>query len=171
MKRAVAAAVSSAAGFAAVLGAHLASGTSHGLAAGLKKAPPAGNGPSSGSAARAGGSGGSTGTTTTSAPSNSPTTSAAAGQVASAVGSSEQYGYGVLSVKVTVEGRRITDVSVASLQTAESYSQSIAQQVIPVLRQEVLQAQGVQVNGISGATYTCEAYVLSVQSALTKLNL
>ena len=40
--------------------------------------------------------------------------------------------------------------SVANLQTAEQYSQTIAQQVIPVLRQEVLAAQGVHVNTISG---------------------
>jgi uncharacterized protein with FMN-binding domain len=62
------------------------------------------------------------------------------------------------------------DLSVANLQTAEQYSQSTARQVIPVLRQEVLAAQGVRVNAISGATYTTEAYLNSVQSALTKLN-
>jgi uncharacterized protein with FMN-binding domain len=91
-------------------------------------------------------------------------------QLASAVGSTEQYGYGVLSVKVTLRAHRIVDVSVVNLQTAEQYSQTIAQQVIPVLRQEVLAAQGVRINAISGATYTTEAYLYSVQSALTKLN-
>ncbi len=40
------------------------------------------------------------------------------------------------------------DVSVVNLQTAEQYSQTIAQQVIPVLRQEVLAAQGVRINAI-----------------------
>lgn len=92
-----------------------------------------------------------------------------AGQLASAVGTNEQYGYGVLSVKVTVRGDRIVHLSVANLQTAEQYSQSLADQVIPVLRQEVLAAQGVQVNGISGATYTTEAYLYSAQSALNKV--
>ena len=101
----------------------------------------------------------------TTGPASPPTT-----QLASAVGANEQYGYGVLSVKVTLQGHRIVDVSVANLQTAEQYSQSIAQQVIPVLRQEVLAAQGVRVNAISGATYTTEAYLYSVQSALTKLH-
>ena len=103
--------------------------------------------------------------TTTTGPNTPPTV-----QLASAVGANEQYGYGVLSVKVTLQGNRIVDLSVANLQTAEQYSQSIAQQVIPVLRQEVLAAQGVRVNAISGATYTTEAYLYSVQSALTKLN-
>ncbi len=70
---------------------------------------------------------------------------------------------------MTVQGTRITDVSVASLQTAEQYSQSLAQQVIPTLKGEVLSAQSARINGISGATYTSEAYAYSVQSALDKL--
>ena len=86
-----------------------------------------------------------------------------------AVGTNEQYGYGTLAVKVTVRAGRITDVSVANLQTAEQYSQSLAQQVIPMLRNEVLSAQSAHINGISGATYTSEAYAYSVQSALDHL--
>jgi uncharacterized protein with FMN-binding domain len=91
------------------------------------------------------------------------------GAARTALGTSEQYGYGVLAVKVTVRGSRITDVSVARLQTAEQYSQRLAQQVIPVLRNEVLSAQSTHINGISGATYTSEAYAYSVQSALDLL--
>lgn len=88
----------------------------------------------------------------------------------SAIGAAAQYGYGVISVKVTVTGSKITDISVASLQTAESYSQQIANQVIPTLRGEILKAQSLKVYGISGATYTSDAYAQSVQSALTKLH-
>jgi uncharacterized protein with FMN-binding domain len=88
----------------------------------------------------------------------------------SAVGSSEQYGYGVLSVAVRVRGNRIEDVRVNGLQTAEQYSQQLAAQVIPVLRSEVLAAQSARINGISGASYTSQAYALSVQSALDKLH-
>ncbi len=90
--------------------------------------------------------------------------------LASAVGSPEQYGYGVMSVKVTVRGHHIVDVSVVNLQTAEQYSQSLAEQVIPLLRHEVLTSQTTQVYAISGATYTSEAYVYSAQSALDKLH-
>jgi uncharacterized protein with FMN-binding domain len=88
----------------------------------------------------------------------------------SVTGSTYQYGYGQLAVRVTLTGAKITGLSVVGLQTAESYSQQIADQVIPMLRQEVLAAQSVQVNGISGATYTAEAYVSSIQSALNKLH-
>ena len=88
----------------------------------------------------------------------------------SGTGNTYQYGYGQLAVRVTITGAKITGLSVVGLQTAESYSQQIAVQVIPMLRQEVLAAQSVQVNGISGATYTAEAYVSSIQSALNKLH-
>ena len=86
-----------------------------------------------------------------------------------AVGTSENYGYGVLAVKVTVRGSRITDVSVATIRAAEQYSQQLAQQVIPLLRNEVLSAQSARINAISGATYTSEAYAYSVQAALDTL--
>ncbi|MHB8593789.1 MAG: FMN-binding protein, partial [Acidimicrobiales bacterium] len=106
--------------------------------------------------------------TTTASPSPSPSSSPSSSAPVSAVGAPEQYGYGVLSVRVTVSGTRITDVSMANLQTAESYSQQIANQVIPYLRHQVLALQSSQINGISGATYTSEAYSMSVQSALDK---
>jgi uncharacterized protein with FMN-binding domain len=82
------------------------------------------------------------------------------------VGPSEQYGFGALSIRATLKGSRILDVSLASLQTAESYSQMLAQAAIPVLKSEVLAAQSANVNGVSGATYTSQAYLLSLQGAL-----
>jgi uncharacterized protein with FMN-binding domain len=102
-----------------------------------------------------------------------PTASAgpvATGPVRQATGASEQYGYGVLAVRVTVHGSRITDISVPSLQTAEPLSQQIASEAIPMLRSEVLSVQSAQINGVSGATYTSEAYAASLQSALAKLH-
>ena len=113
---------------------------------------------------------------TTSTPS-SPTTTQPSGSQPSgsttertAVGAIEQYGYGELTVKVTVKGARITDITVPELQTAEPYSQSLAQQVIPMLRGEVLAAQSAQISGVSGATYTSEAYAYSLQAALDSLH-
>jgi uncharacterized protein with FMN-binding domain len=91
--------------------------------------------------------------------------------VHSATGRLEPYGYGELSVKVTVNAGQITAVSVPILRTAEPYSQQLAQQVIPMLKSEVLAAHSARINGISGATYTSEAYATSLQSALDKLHL
>ncbi|MHB1711645.1 MAG: FMN-binding protein [Acidimicrobiales bacterium] len=87
-----------------------------------------------------------------------------------ATGPNEQYGYGMLAVKVTVAGTKITGVSVPNLQTADQYSQQLAQQVIPMLRSEVLKAQSARINGITGATYTAQAYVTSLQAALNNLH-
>ena len=87
----------------------------------------------------------------------------------SAVGPSEQFGYGILDVKVTLSGSRISDVSVPLLQTAEPTSQQISTEAIAMLRTEALSAQSGRIDAISGATYTSEAYIQSLQAAIDKL--
>lgn len=96
---------------------------------------------------------------------------AAVGGTHSAKGALERYGYGELAVKVTVSRNRITNVTVPALQTADPTSQQIADQAIPMLRSEVLAADSASINGVSGATFTSEAYATSVQAALDKLHL
>jgi hypothetical protein len=92
------------------------------------------------------------------------------GQPQSATGVLEQYGYGELAVRVTLRGSRIVSVSVPTIRVAEPYSQQLASQVIPMLRSEALASQTARIHGVSGATYTSEAYALSLQSALDKLH-
>jgi len=89
---------------------------------------------------------------------------------ASATGTMEQYGYGELSARVTISGGHISAISVPVLKTAEQYSQQLAQQVIPMLRKEVLAAQSAHIQAVSGATYTSEAYATSVQAALDQVH-
>ncbi|HVC13890.1 MAG TPA: FMN-binding protein [Acidimicrobiales bacterium] len=151
-----------AAGLAGVLGFHSHSGT---VAIGGTSLG-AGNAPSSNHSSHTGPSNTRTPATT---PTTSPSSTGASGSTTAATGRLEQYGYGQLSVRVTMSGGKITNVAVATLQTAESYSQQLAAQVIPILQREVLSAQSAQINGLSGATYTSEAYAYSVQSALDKL--
>ena len=100
------------------------------------------------------------------AASSSTTTTSTSGQP----GPTEQYGYGTLAVKVTVIGTKITDLSTPGHYEHAQYSQQLAAQVIPMLRSEVLQAQSANINGISGATYTSEAYATSLQAALDQLH-
>jgi uncharacterized protein with FMN-binding domain len=88
-----------------------------------------------------------------------------------AQGPVEQFGYGQLAVDVTVTGNRITSVTVPSLQTAEPTSQQISEEAIPQLTSEVLSAQGLNINAVSGATYTSQAYAQSLQGALDKLHI
>lgn len=107
------------------------------------------------------------GNPTTPGASSSPPTTAAP---QTARGRTENYGYGALAVEVTVKGQRISAVSVPSIQVADPTSQEYAQQAIPMLRSQVISAQSANISGVSGATYTSEAYATSLQSALNKLN-
>jgi hypothetical protein len=94
----------------------------------------------------------------------------ASGPTRRASGALVGYGYGELSVAVTVHGTQITGVSVPVLRTAEPYSQQLAAQVLPMLKSEVLAAHSAHINAVSGATYTSQAYADSIQSALDKLH-
>ncbi len=113
-------------------------------------------------------------TTPSSTPGSGPTTTTTTVPVSSvsgtAVGAVENYGYGTMSVKVTVASGHITGLSIASLQTLESYSQQLEQQAVPILKSEVLSAQSTRISALTGATYTSEAYAYSIQSALDKLH-
>ena len=123
--------------------------------------------PSQGAAGRptqpAGQPAGQPGATATSVPTAPPS-----GQ-RQATGADTPYPYGDLAVRVTVTGSRITDIAVARLQETDGRSVMIDQQAIPLLRQQVLAAQSTNIDGVSGATYTSQAYVDSVQSALDRL--
>lgn len=183
MRRAPIVVAATVAGFAGVLSFHT-KGTTIAIS-GTTGTPAAGTG-TTGSSSSSGGSS-ATGTTGSSgspsgssgSPSSSPSSSSSGATsttvpaptgVRTATGTNEQFGYGAMAVKVTVNGSKITDVSVASIQTAEPTSAQICSEVIPMLRQEVMRAQSARINGISGATYTSEAYAYSLQAALDKLH-
>ena len=68
------------------------------------------------------------------------------------------YRYGELSVTVTESNGRITDVQMASLNETDPRSVFIDDQAIPQLRQQVLAAQSASIDGVSGATFTSQAY-------------
>jgi uncharacterized protein with FMN-binding domain len=61
--------------------------------------------------------------------------------------------------------RRYTDLG-GSYTYHTSRSQYIMSQALPILRQEFLQAQSANVQMVSGATYTSEAFAQSLQSAI-----
>jgi uncharacterized protein with FMN-binding domain len=84
------------------------------------------------------------------------------------VGDPEDNPYGTIQVRVTLNGGRITDVSTVQSPNDRGRSVEIAQQSLPVLRQEVLRAQSAQIDVVSGASYDSQGYAQSVQSALDK---
>jgi uncharacterized protein with FMN-binding domain len=87
--------------------------------------------------------------------------------VRTATGERVNYNFGVLSVKITVSGSKITKVSIAYLDdSGDPRSQMIDEQAIPILEQQTLQAQSASIQGVSGASYTSAGFEQSLQSAL-----
>jgi uncharacterized protein with FMN-binding domain len=78
--------------------------------------------------------------------------------------------YGDVQVEVVLQGNRIVDVKALQLPFDRPRSEFISEQVAPMLRSEVLDAQSAQIDTISGATFTSEGYAESLQSALDKAN-
>jgi uncharacterized protein with FMN-binding domain len=64
-------------------------------------------------------------------------------------GPAVNYNYGILSVKVTVSGHKILKVGIASIDDGGNpRSQYIDQQSIPMLKQQVIQAQSAHIQGV-----------------------
>jgi len=74
--------------------------------------------------------------------------------------------FGDVQVKVTISGGRIADVQPLQMPFDRRRSAEITQYATPRLHDEVLQVQSAQIDTLSGATYTSEAYAQSVQAAL-----
>ena len=74
--------------------------------------------------------------------------------------------YGPMQVKVTLEGKKITNVSVVQETNDGQESQQIDSFSIPKLTAETLTAQSARIDTVSGATTTSQGYIGSLQSAL-----
>ncbi len=117
------------------------------------------------STASSGSSGAGTGTT------GAGTTGASAKAVGTYAGSVVQTRFGSVQVQITVQAGKITDVTALQLTDAERKSVQISNRAAPLLRDEVLQSQSADVQTISGATVTSDAYLNSLQAALDAANL
>jgi uncharacterized protein with FMN-binding domain len=71
--------------------------------------------------------------------------------------------FGNIQVAITVSGGKVTNVA-ASYPTA-GQSASINAGAIPKLKASVLEAQSADIDAVSGATFTTEAYTSSLQAA------
>ncbi|MFC5502143.1 FMN-binding protein [Lysinimonas soli] len=81
-------------------------------------------------------------------------------------GAVAQTPFGNVQIKVTISGGKITGLTPLQLTDAGGRSVQISNYAAPILRQEVLAAQSTQVDNVSGATYTTDGYLQSVQSVL-----
>lgn len=84
-------------------------------------------------------------------------------------GQAIQTPYGTVQIALVVQNGRITDVQELQLPNDRRLSQQISAQAGPMLRDQVLQAQGDNINGVSGASYTSYGFYQSLQSALQQM--
>jgi len=76
--------------------------------------------------------------------------------------------YGNVQVSVSISNGKITDVKFLQYPDTHSTSVYINQQAMPYLKQEAIQSQNSHVQVISGATFTSEGFIQSLQKALSQ---
>lgn len=76
--------------------------------------------------------------------------------------------YGNIQVQAVIQNGKITDVQFLQSPGDRGQSIEINSQAMPLLKQEAIQIQGAQVDVVSGATDSSQAFVQSMQSALDK---
>ena len=74
--------------------------------------------------------------------------------------------WGPVQVQVQIASSRIVDVRVLQQPNGNRTDAEINSYALPQLREQVLQAQSANVDGVSGATVTSDGYRQSLQSAL-----
>jgi uncharacterized protein with FMN-binding domain len=84
-------------------------------------------------------------------------------------GNTVQTPFGNVQVQVTLQSGTITDVQALQVPGGDPHSSMLSQMAAPRLRSMVLAAQSANVNTVSGATYTSEGYLQSLQSALDQI--
>jgi major membrane immunogen (membrane-anchored lipoprotein) len=129
-------------------------------------------------AATGGGSAGGPGTTPTTGGSTAPGSTPAPKATSSGgsggstttgtktlTGSLIQTRYGPVQVQITVSNGKITTIATPQLPSG-GRSGRISQYAAPILTSETMAAQSAQIDLVSGATYTSDAYDQSLQAAL-----
>jgi uncharacterized protein with FMN-binding domain len=125
---------------------------------------------------------GTTGTPSASGSTSSSSSSSAAGSSSAAspssaaksgtvTGTVAQTRWGPVQVQLTVANGSVTNVSVVQYPDGNGRDQEINARALPILIQETLKAQSAKIDMVSGATYTSDGYVTSLQSALDQAGL
>jgi uncharacterized protein with FMN-binding domain len=86
-------------------------------------------------------------------------------------GTTAETQYGPMQVAIVVSAGKITDVKALQLTDEGGRSAEISNYAAPILRTETLSAQSASIQSVSGATFTSQGYISSLQSALDKAGL
>ena len=100
-----------------------------------------------------------------------PTESSTGSSARTVTGTVAQTQWGPVQVQVTVEGGKVTDVSVPQYPDGNPRDQQINAYALPILVQETLDAQSADIDMVSGATVTSDGYRRSLQAALDEAGL
>ena len=98
---------------------------------------------------------------------NSPQPQSSQFKNGSYIGNTADAYYGNLQVRATISGGRLTNVEFLQYPNDRGHSIEISNLSLPQLRSEAIKAQTASVDIVSGATQTSEAFIQSLQSALT----
>jgi uncharacterized protein with FMN-binding domain len=79
--------------------------------------------------------------------------------------------WGPVRVRIALSGDKLTGVHVLQAPGDTSMDVAINDRALPILDREALATQSAQIDTVSGATYTSEGYVRSLQSALDRAGL
>ncbi|MDT7781818.1 MAG: hypothetical protein QOF58_237 [Pseudonocardiales bacterium] len=74
--------------------------------------------------------------------------------------------WGPVQVEITMDGSKITGVTVPRYPDGNRKDEQINARALPILVQETLDAQSADIDTVSGATVTSEGYLESLQAAL-----
>ena len=140
-------------------------------------APPAAVGTPSASTGSGSGTSSGTGTSGGASPSSTPSGSgtgsggSGGGSASSAktvTGDAADTIYGPVQVQITVKNRKLTAANATVYPTGTPRDAQINAFAIPQLEQETVAAGNANIDAVSGATYTSNGYIASLQSALSK---
>ena len=135
-----------------------------------------GSGSSSGSSSSTGsGSNGASGSGSSASGSSGSSSSSSSGSSGSAAktydGDTAQTRWGPVQVRITVQGGKITNAQAIVYPNGNGRDEEINSYALPVLNQEVVQAQSANIDMVSGATVTSDGYLQSLQSAIDQAHL
>jgi uncharacterized protein with FMN-binding domain len=95
----------------------------------------------------------------------------AAGAAKTYTGSSIDTSYGPVQVQITVVDGKVTRSKVTQVPWNDRRDQEVNGYAVPILNKEAVQAQSGTIDMVSGATFTSDGYIQSLQSAIDKAHL
>ncbi|MDX3321748.1 FMN-binding protein [Streptomyces violaceoruber] len=105
---------------------------------------------------------------TTPTPSSGTGTGGTSSGTRTVTGPAVQTRYGAVQVQLTLDGSRIVAARAVQSPGGDPRSRQINASAVPALIRETLNAQSAHLDTVSGATYTSEGYIGSLQSALDR---